>query len=383
VTQQLVVDELIDDAKQQAQLDDLGDSTFLTPLSVLVEALEREARLDPARRAQTSAQLVALLVKRLRLVDDRKTYPTIRDETVRAPIFIVGAPRTGSTHLHTLLGQDPQVRVPQFWEQNLPSPPPERETYTSDPRIAQIREVVAQIPAEMLKRHTIGAQRPEQCNLLMDWSFINFALLASYDIPTYRYWLFEADHAPAYEAHWQMLQQLQWHVPGQWVLKYPKHLLALETLLARYPDARLIWTHRDPAVFVPSAASLTGYMRSPSPGYDPQRFGLEWALNEEMILRRGLCTRDRFPDARRDYDVHYRDLMADPVQTIGGIYRHFGLDFTDDFRRQIEKWVQDHPKTEHGMHRYTPADFGLCADRLRQRFAFYSERFGIQPEVGT
>ncbi|MCU1594875.1 MAG: Sulfotransferase [Frankiales bacterium] len=376
----LTVDALIGTATSATGLDDLGDLPFLEPLTVLVEALEREAQLDESRRTQVSGTLVGLLVKRLQLVRDRALHPQIAEEVVKAPIIVVGAPRTGSTHLHALLGQDPANRVPLFWEQNLPSPPPERATYDTDPRIAQIEAAVAQMPADLLKRHPVAANRPEQCNLLLDWSFINFALLASYDIPSYRDWLFAADHSPAYDSHRRMLQHLQWRAPGQWVLKYPKHLLALDTLLQTYPDARLVWTHRDPAVVLPSVASLTGYMRSPTPGYDPVRFGREWASLEEMVLRRGLSVRDRLPDPARDHDIHYRDLMRDPIGAIEGVYAQFGMTLSTEAATAMQAWIDSHPQREHGTHRYSAEEFGLSTAGLRRRFSFYSERFGIATE---
>jgi hypothetical protein len=379
----LSVDALVTAAQAASGLEDLGDLPFLEPLTVLLEALEREAQLDDERRGQVAATLTGLLVKRLQLVADRARCPGLAHEVVATPIIVVGAPRTGSTHLHALLGQDPANRVPLFWEQNLPSPPPEAETYRTDPRIAQVSASVAQLPAELLKRHPIAADRPEQCNLLLDWSFINFALLASYEIPSYRDWLFDADHAPAYEAHRRMLQHLQWRTPGQWVLKYPKHLLALDALLTTYPDARLVWTHRDPAVVIPSVASLTGYMRSATPGYDPKRFGLEWASLEEMVLRRGVTYRDSHPDPQRDHDVHYADLMRDPIGTIEGIYAHFGMTLSPAAVTAVQGWIDGHPQRQHGTHTYSAEDFGLSTERLRRRFAFYSDRFGIEPERKT
>jgi hypothetical protein len=379
----LDVETLLTLARAQSGLEDVGDVPFLEALTVLVDALEREAQLDESRRASIAATLVGLLVKRLRLVDDRQRNAQIADEQIIAPVLIVGAPRTGSTHLHALLAQDAENRVPLFWEQMLPSPPPEQSTYDTDPRIAQIQAVVDATPVELLKRHPISPSRPEQCNFLLDWSFLNCALLASYDVPSYRNWLFDTDQGPAYAAHRRMLQHLQWRKPGPWVLKYPKHLMALDTLLATYPDARLIWTHRDPAVVLPSVASLTGYIRSASPGYDPRRFGPEWTLVEELVLRRGVSYRDRYPDPRRDHDVHYSDLMRDPVGAVEGIYAHLGRRLSADARRRIESWIAEHPQTRHGKHRYTAEEFGLTTDGLRRRFAFYTDRFGIEPEVST
>jgi hypothetical protein len=376
-------DDLMAAAATQTGLDDFGDVPFHEPLDVLVESLNREAGLDDVRERAAATTLTNLLVKRLRLVGDRKTYPAIADEVIRAPLFIVGLPRTGSTHLHALMGQAEGVRVPMFWEMAMPSPPPDAATYNTDPRIAQVQAMVDQMSPELMKRHPVAAQRPEQCNMLNDWSFIHQALLASSQIPTYRDWLFNADYRPAFEAHRRTLQHLQWRNPGQWVLKYPKHLMSLDVLLECYPDARLVWTHRDPAVVLPSVASLTGFMRASStPTYDPKRFGPEWALFEELVLRRGLDTRDAMSDAdSRIFDLHYRDLMQDQLGSVEAIYRHFGMPFTDIARAGVQRWIDEHPRTKHGEHTYTAEEFGLDADRLRERFRFYMDRFDVRPEV--
>jgi hypothetical protein len=228
----------------------------------------------------------------------------------------------------------------------------------------------------MLVRHPMGATRPEQCNVMMDWTFINQGWMASYDIRSYRDWFLDADYTPAYEGHHRTLQQLQWHNPGRWVLKYPKHLLSLDALLARYPDAVLIWTHRDPAAVLPSAVSLTGFMREQNtPDYDPVRFAREWVVIEEVALHRGLATRDRDGTPERHLDVAYRALMDDPIGTVAALCAQIGIEFDDTARRSVQQWLDDHPQDQHGVHRYTAEDFGLDADRLRERFAFYTRRF--------
>jgi hypothetical protein len=381
VTNHLVRDQLIEAACNQSGLDDFGDLPFPGPLDVLVESLNREASLDDARRGQAQGMIMATLIKRLSYVDDRKRFPEIANEVITAPLFIVGAPRTGSTHLHALLAQIVGVRAPMFWEMSLPSPPPQRTTFATDPRIAQVQAMVDQMPADLQKRHPMAPMRPEQCNVLTDWSFYNFAWLAPYQIPSYREWLFDADHQPMFEAHRRALQHLQWCNPGRWVLKYPKHLLNLDSLLAMYPDAGLIWTHRDPAVVLPSVCSLTGYMRSATPGYDPRRFGPEWAAMEELVMRRGVSVRDRVQGpAGRDYDLHYSDLMSNQVGSVAAICHHYGLEFAPQSQANVQQWIDNHPKTKHGVHEYEPEDFGFTAAGLRRRFAFYIDRFGVAPD---
>ena len=372
----IVRDQLLEDARDVSGLDDVGDVPFREALDALVDSFNDDARLEGAREDAAAEMLTGLLVKRLRLVDDRKQHPEIAAEVITAPVFIVGQPRAGSTHLHALLACVEGVRAPRLWESTAPSPPPERATYETDPRIAAVQAGVDAMPAEMLVRHPMSATRPEQCNGLLDWAFINQAWMASYDIPSYREWFLDADYSPAYEAHRRTLQHLQWHIPGRWVLKYPKHLLSLDALLASYPDAVLIWTHRDPAAVLPSAVSLTGYMREANtPDYDPVRFAREWVVIEELALHRGLATRDRDGRPERHIDVDYKSLMRDPIGTVGALCDRLGITFDDTSRVAVQRWIDANPQGKHGEHRYTAADFGLDEDRLRARFDFYSRRF--------
>jgi hypothetical protein len=372
----IVRDELLHAATGIADLDEFGDVPFVDALDALIDSLNRDARVEGDVRDRAVEMLTGVLVKRLRLVADRARHPAIADETITAPVFIVGQPRSGSTHLHALLACVRGVRAPRFWEMSAPSPPPEAATFDSDPRIAAVQAMVDQMPAEMLVRHPMSATRPEQCNLLNDWSFINQAWMASFAISSYRDWFLDADYAPAYDAHFRTLQHLQWRNPGRWVLKYPKHLLSLDALLARYPDAVLLWTHRDPGAVLPSAVSLTGFMRaSNTPDYDPVRFAREWLVIEELALRRGLATRDRDDNGARHIDVDYRSLMADPVATVATLCDRLGFEFDDASRRAVQQWLDDHPQDQHGVHRYSAAEFGLDPDRLRARFDFYARRF--------
>jgi hypothetical protein len=374
---------LAEEATGQAGCDDFGDLPYEEPLGVLAESLSRDAGLDAERLAAAGATITGLLVKRLRLVADRKTFPEIAAQEIRSPIFIVGLPRSGSTLLHHLTGQVIGLRVPLYWEMAVPSPPPRQETYTTDPRLDQVRAALAAVPPEMLLRHPVAADRPEQCNMLNDWSLLHQALLAYYNIPSYRDWLLDADYSPAFEAHRRTLQHLQWRVPGRWVLKYPKHLIALGALFDRYPDARIVWTHRDPAVVMPSVASLTSYIRSTASGpVDEPRYGREWTAFEELILHRGLAVRDRIGRSDdRFFDVRYLDLMADPIGVLEAAFDRFGVHFDSTSHQAVERFLAENPQTRHGIHRYTAEQFGLDRQRLHHRFAAYMDRFGIEPEA--
>ena len=379
----LSADALLEQASKATGLTDFGDLPFREALEAQLWGLEHESGHPPERLPALAGGLTALLVKRLRLVDDRKRNPAIAEERIVAPIVITGLPRTGSTHLHALMATRPGARAPLQWEMSEPSPPPRRETFDDDPRIAKVQAALDARPnaAAFQAIHPFGARRPEQCIGLLDWSFITSTVLSAHHMPSYFAWFLAADQRPAYDHHRRTLQHLQWRHPGPWVLKWPKHVFALDALLETYPDARIVWTHRDPGTVVPSACDFVGTIRqASSPIYEPSRFGKEWSMLEELGLARAMAVREKVADESRFYDLHYNGLMADPVAAIAGVHAHFGMSFDDETARRIAEFQDDNPQNKHGRHSYTAEQYGLNADLLRRRFAPYIARFGVEPD---
>jgi hypothetical protein len=379
----LDANRLLEQAAKTTGLSDFGDLPFREALDAQLFSLEHESGHPADRLELLAGGLVATLAKRLRLVEDRKQNPAIANEKITAPLVVIGLPRTGSTHLHALLAARPGSRAPLQWEMSEPSPPPEVASFETDARIAKVQAALDARPnaAEMMRLHPFGATRPEQCIGLIDWSFVNSAAVAPHFMPSYIDWFLAADHGPAYEHHRRMLQHLQWRVPGEWVLKWPKHLFSLDALLDTYPDARIVWTHRDPGRVLPSVVDFVGSIRRGiSPVYDPVRFGNEWVALEEIGLLRAMTVRERIRDESRFYDLQYNDLIADPVAAVSRIYEHFGIAVDDEIRGRVADYQADNPQDKHGRHRYTPDQYGLDVDRIRQRFRPYIERYGVEPD---
>ena len=377
-------ERLLEEATELTGLSDFGDLPFLDGLEAQLWSLEHESGHPTERLDALTRPHLQLLVKRLKLVADRRAYPEIATQEVRAPLVVLGLPRTGSTHLHALLATRPRARAPLQWEMSEPSPPPDVTTAATDPRIAAVQAALDARPhaAELQAVHPFGAERPEQCIGLLDWSFANQAALASQRLPSYFEWYLAADLRVAYEHHRRTLQHLQWRHPGEWALKWPKHVFACDALLATYPDARIVWTHRDPARVLPSAVSFVGAIRSlSSPLFEPRRFAAEWVAVEELGLRRAMDVRDRIDDERRFCDVHYNDLLADPVGTVERIYAHFDIPVDDEVRRRVDRFQDANPKDKHGPHRYVPVEFGLDEADLRRRFGDYIERYGVESDA--
>ncbi len=377
---------LIDGACANKGLTDFGSDDWREPFEIMLQALQDEAQLNLMGRIMARSDIIIWLSTRLQVVDELKRHPEILEQEVEAPMVIVGLPRSGTSILFELLAQDPVVRVPECWEAMFPCPPPEPETYATDPRIEQADLLVTQwsrVVPEFATIHEMRGQIPAECGQIMAGSFVSDLIAALHQIPSYSAWCAEADYLPAYQYHKQVLQILQWKMPGErWLLKAPEHQQHLETLLAVYPDARIVQTHRDPIKCMSSSVSLMGalyYMRSDQP-FNAEVFenivlGEPTAQRLEKVMQQ----RDsgRVPEANIT-DSRYQDLMDDPMGCISGIYDYFGIDLTDTAKSRMLAYLESKPKGKFGVHKYT-----VDARRSKDRplFKRYQERYGVVDEM--
>ncbi|TMA47783.1 MAG: sulfotransferase [Deltaproteobacteria bacterium] len=188
-------------ASRRTGLDDFGDGAFRESLRRLLDALEHEAALTLLGRLIARADCVRLLENRLRIVHTLRRHPEIERQDIRQPIFIVGLPRTGTTILHELLAQDPANRVPMTWEVMHPWPPPERATYRTDPRIAQVEKHFAgvdRLVPGFKAMHPMGAELPQEYVALTAHDFASMLFSTTHDVPSYDAWL-KPGHATGQE----------------------------------------------------------------------------------------------------------------------------------------------------------------------------------------
>jgi hypothetical protein len=372
---------LVEVARRRAQVSEVEDTSFLEGLRRLVDALETEARLNLMGRIAVREDIIRLLANRFRVERDRRRDPAIAAENIRAPIFITGMPRSGSTLLHGLLAQDPANRVPQTWEMLNPSPAPQRATYDHDPRIAKVERALRwfqRLTPDFQVIHDVGARMPEECVIIIAHSFVGSQFASMYDVPSYSSWCDTQDPRPRYELHRRFLQHLQHHCRAErWVLKAPVHLPNLGALLSVYPDARVIMTHREPLEVLASECSLLATLRrSFTDAVDPRRIGRE--VTEEMVdeLRRGLEARDLGGAAPEQFlDLVYDEFASDPIAHVRGIYARFGIVLAPAVETRMRRFLAETPKEKYGAHRYTLAQFGLDPEEERERYRRYRDRF--------
>jgi hypothetical protein len=372
-------------ATRDTGLEDFGDERFREPLGRLLESFEREAALTLLGRLIARSDVVRLLGNRLRMVDAWARHPEIEAAPIRRPLFIVGLPRTGTSILHELMAQDPANRVPMTWEVMHPWPPPERASYDTDVRIAQVEKHfggVDRIMPGFKKMHPMGAQLPQECVALTAHDFASMVFSTTHRVPSYQAWLDRADLRWVYASHRRQLQYLQWRCPAdRWVLKSPGHLWALDALLAVYPDAHIVQTHRDPLTVIASLASLVVVLRGmSSDAIDPVAIGREWSERLADGLERAMAVRARLADDGRVFDMHFAEFIRDEIGMVRRIYAHFGRTLDAEAEGRMRRFLFANPKDKHGAHRYTLAASGLDAATERRRYAAYQERFGIPSE---
>ncbi|HEY8153549.1 MAG TPA: sulfotransferase [Myxococcota bacterium] len=381
-------DELLDEAVRRSGLSDFGGDAFLEPFRLFVKALAEEAKLHPIGRILARGDLRNWLENRLRLAEARKTRPEIAREEVRAPIFITGLPRTGTSILHELLAQDPAHRAPLHWEVRSPCPPPEAASFETDARIALAEEELQlwnQVVPEYAAMHELGARLPVECIQITAHEFRSDELSGRHQVPSYAVWLARADLAPAYAFHRRFLQHLQSRCPRErWVLKAPSHLGALASLFGEYPDARVVVTHRDPLKVLPSVASIlysTAWVRSDA--VDAQAV-LGWFTPETCLALLGAMSGLRDAGAvpaDRFCDVRYADLMARPIETLAAVYDHFGIPLGAEAEARVRAYLAGKPRHKLGVHRYAFENTGRERARERERFRGYQERYGVPSEA--
>lgn len=375
----IIVDELLETARQRASLDDFGTDTWREGLDVLVQSLNTEAALNDLGVGAMTDQIVGYLVNRLEVEKWYADHPEIDDQEIVAPLFGLGLPRTGSTALSNLLAQDPARRSLRTWEASALCPPPDASTEHTDLRIASAQAGIdftrEMFPGfgEMLP---LAADGPQECLLIMALDFRALIFEGMTSIPSYSSWLLQCDMVPAYRYHKRVLKLLQWRCPPErWWLRSPAHMLSLDALDAVYPDARFVMTHRDVVKVLPSVCALYSTLSAVlTERPDPVAIGTHNVEVWRTALERLIDFRDR-GNEDRFHDLSFEAVQHDPTGQITKLYAELGDDLTDSARERMQDWWNGNSKERSGSGSYQADRFDLDLADIGKRFAFYSHRF--------
>jgi hypothetical protein len=238
--------------------------------------------------------------------------------------------------------------------------------------------MLSQINPALDTVHHEDAAEATECLSLLGQDGKSLLWEAVANVPSYGAWLRDVDQRSAYEYHRTALQVLQHGgVRGRWTLKSPHHAIALDALHAVYPDARLVLLHRDPLALCGSVCSLIHTLSGTFTDADHRRYiGAHWSDLLELSIDRVASFRDAHPEVEV-IDVHYGELVADPVGTVGRIYAAAGTELTDEAAADMAAHVAANTKGRFGSHH------GLDPAAVAERFSGYVERYGVAVERAT
>ena len=380
-------DALLEEAAAATGLNDFGDRWFEKPFEVLLDSVKHEAQLNAAGEFSATKMFHHVLRDRLYTQMWFKRHPEILARPLKNPVVIVGPMRSGTTRLHRLLAADQRFAHLRSFETISPVPRPEFEQVLAGeaedfrPKLAaRILKVARLANPRTLSIHPTGAYEPEEELGLVAASMYGMKWEAQWNVPSYAEWCHEESAIPAYRHMANLLRLIGWSQQESslrpWILKTPQHMLDLPALLEVFPDARLIFTHRDPKQVVGSAASLAWNQTIIySDHNDPAQTGRDWLGKTATMIARMRAARDAIPRERM-IDVQYEDMETDWRGTMERVYRFLDLEM-EPAVAGMEDYLDRSARLKRHPHRYSLAEFGLREDEVNERFANYTETFGI------
>jgi hypothetical protein len=366
-----------------------SDVGFREELRLLCLGIERDSDLHFVGRLSARDDTVRMIRTQLRV---RRALAERAERSGGLPelmpaLFILGWPRTGTTHLLGLLAEDPAHRSLPYYESFDPVPPPPGREDRRAQKVDKMLGSVRLLSAHYQSIHPMKGDDPEECVALFMNALRSYQFEFQYRLPDYVRYLQQSSPLEAYRFYCDQLRLCQAARPAgeRWLLKDPTHLLGFETLIELFPEpgTRFVFTHRDPVAALGSICSLYAHTRAMfSDAVDAQAIGpelmagiwpdaLERAL-EQRAARPGLVTAD----------LHYAALVRDPLPTLERLYAALDLELRPAARQAMAAYVAAHPQARSGAHRYALEQFGLRAGEVRERFKAYSERYGVEPESG-
>ena len=365
-----------------------GESEWREGLARLLASYEADAKLTTLGQIIAKGHLEQWLVTRIRLIHAWNALPAgvLATEPIRAPVFIVGWVRTGTTFLHQLMMQDPALRAPLHWE--LVEPIPAHGVRRGDPEahVAAIQaklDQFTQLAPGMNKWHPMSATMAEECVVTFSHEFASMQFGVTFNASAYNTWVMgRQDHTHLMRWHRRLLQYLQreeqlaaddaaakgGEQPSPrrtWLLKTPQYQGMLDDVLRAYPDAKIIQTHRPPGETLASYASVQARMWGVSSNaIDLHRIGAYVSGIASQTLARGMASRERDEQLDRSVvDVQLTDLKKDPMGTVSRLYSALGMELTAEAQAAMEAWLEK-KQVFHGAHKPRLADFGLSKESV-------------------
>jgi len=380
-------DLIHEQAMTKSGLSDFGDPHYLRGLRMILRSMDVDPRFTPAGRQVAWDTLLMTLLGRLFSQQGFKDYPKCLDSKVDRPIVIMGLPRTGTTALHKLLAEDTQFQGLQNWLSICPMPRPPRNQWEEHPYFKIATDFNADfynsVP-EFRAIHNIVPDEVDECLEVTRQGFVSNRWAGTWTAHSYDAWWQTQNEMKSYQEYANVIRLIGHKTPEKrWLLKNPQHVMTVDELFTVFPDACVIFTHRDPRLAIASMCSTMTHIRRIFESEECTRGTLLLGPREMEKWAKAL---ERSAPAIEKYkkqilDIKHLDFHNDPMATVRRIYEYFGLNLTQDAERAMVSRLNADPERSRGAHRYNVADYGLKEGELYERYKNYIEKYNLADSV--
>ena len=365
-------------AMQACNLSDFGPDDYVEPMKLALADYDRHSVLNDVGHGVIQGSVVGMLVARLLAEEGFKRYPDFANAPIRCPLIIIGQLRSGTTALLQLLSKDPHNQWLPPWLGSAPMPRPPRDSWESNPwyqAVTQGIDTINKLCPVFEETHVIRADQPDECRFALQQSFWSPTIPSTTSAPNYARWCLDADARGAFQRYHRLLGLIGGDAPQRWLLKDPCHLWALDALIDTFPDACIVYIHRQPELALASAANMIFEFRQMLGAQPRETVGREQIAMWARAQARAEQVRERYDDGRRFCDVRNEDLQRDPIGTAELIYRHFDLPVSDDTCRAWQAHVASGQRAGRTPHPLAIGDFGVASTQVREWLGPYHDRY--------
>ena len=373
--------DIIEKITKKNGLTYLGNPKYLQTLD---HFLRNAQKIELTPLAQYFLNFIArkTATNRLHIEEYIKQHPEVKDIDIKSPLFIAGFPRTGTTLLQNTLSSGEGYRALHVWELATPYPLHNNPTIDKRKRINKVQlplQLVRLRLPEIANVHDVRVDTKEECWMLLANTLTLLHLDLGTGLKDWNDWLMTTDRTWAYMEYKQMLQ-IQAHIQptNQFVLKCPTHLWNLEPLLNVFPDAHIVWTHRNPINSISSISSIASLARKFFlDEIDEKKVGTLVETRNKTIITEVMKFRDKIGDDPF-YDMNFETLVKDISGSIKKIRDHFNLPNTQQHQQAVQDFLNKPREDKPGKHKYSPQQFGLDPTEIIEQFSDYIDRFNIK-----
>lgn len=373
--------DVVEEARSRTNMHDFGGDSWREGMEILIRSALHHSEFTELGTYMFREAVVRPLVNRLRIEDWYRRHPEIDEQDVTVELCGLGFPRTGSTALGALLGEDSRYRFLRRWEAPNPCPPAGVSAADDEARVAHAGHEIAllneALSIDLLSLLPSSPTGPTEDLDLMELEFTAGTFTVAAYAPEYAQWYFDHDMESSYRYEMRALKLLQWKTPQKiWRLRSPMHTLFVDAYAKVFPEARFVQTHRHMRDVLPSISDMYyTFLSAGVRGIDPVWVGELNVHQWSLALGRVLEFRSDSAQDAKFFDMGFRSFQADQIGEIERLYAWLGDELSEDAVERMRVWQRDNAMDKHAKPCYNAAKYGLDDAAMTTAFKAYHERF--------